>query len=146
MSQGPIDLLLSRLEGVRASGRGHIARCPAHADRNASLSLCEGRDGRVLVKCFAGCDVQAIAHAVGLEVSDLFPERIADTSFEGRAAAREAWRQTGWAAALGVLVRETTIVLIAARMVADGHVLSSEDHARLLVAMQRIEGAREVLA
>ena len=146
MTYGPADLLLSKLEGVRKSGNGHVARCPAHADRSASLSVCEGRDGRALVKCFAGCELLAIVHAVGLEVADLFPQRIADTSPEGRAAAREAWRQSGWAAALGVLSREASVVLVAARAVAGGQVLPTDDHARLLLAVERIEGAREVLA
>lgn len=143
---GPAGLLLSRLEGVRTSGRGWVARCPAHTDRSASLSIAEGRDGRALVKCFAGCEVLAVVQALGLEVADLFPERIADTSPEGRTASREAWRQSGWAAALGVLAREASIVLIAARALADGKPLPADDHARLLAAVDRIECAREVLA
>ena len=143
---GPVGVLLARLEGVRAAGRGYSARCPAHKDRSASLSVAEGRDGRALVKCFAGCEPLAIVHALGLEMADLFPERIADPSTGGRAAASEAWRQTGWAAALGVLAREATIVTIAAREVAEGRTLGAEDHARLLLALERIEGAREVLA
>lgn len=143
---GPVGVLLARLEAVRVSGKGYIARCPAHADRSASLSVAQGRDGRALVKCFAGCEVLAVVHALGLELADLFPERIAATTPEGRAAAREAWRQTGWAAALGVLVRESTIVLLAGRELADGRALAPDDHARLLVALERIEGAREVLA
>ena len=146
LSGGPLDVLLSRLDGVRASGRGWVARCPAHQDRSASLSLAEGRDGRALVKCFAGCEVLAIARAVGLELADLFPERITDKSPMGRAEAREAWRQSGWAAALGVLGREASVVLIAARQLAEGRPLGDEDQARLRLAVERIEGAREVLA
>lgn len=146
MTAGPCDLLLSRLECVRKSGSGHVARCPAHADRSASLSVCEGRDGRALVKCFAGCDLLAVVHAVGLEVADLFPQRIADATPEGKAAARNAWRQSGWAAALAVLSREAAIVGLAARQLAAGQALAADDHARLRVALERIDGAREVLA
>ena len=142
----PVELLTSRLERVRKTARGYTARCPAHEDRDASLSVAEGRDGRALVKCFAGCEVAAVVHAVGLEVGDLFPERIADASPEGRAAARQAWRESGWAAALAVLAREAAIVGIAARWLADGHTLAPVDHARLIVALERIDGAREVLA
>lgn len=36
-------------------GYGWQARCPTHDDKVASLSIAE-RDGRVLFKCFAGCD------------------------------------------------------------------------------------------
>lgn len=146
MTAPPLDVLLSRLDGVRASGRGWVAKCPAHTDRSASLSLAEGRDGRALVKCFAGCEVLDVVRAVGLELADLFPQRIADTSPASRAEAREAWRQSGWAAALGVLGREASVVLIAARMLADGRALAADDQARLLLAVERIEGAREVLA
>lgn len=142
---GPIGVLLARLEGVRVTGRGYSARCPAHKDRSASLSLAVGRDGRALVRCFAGCDVLAVVQAVGLELADLFPERITDNSPEGRAAQREAWRQAGWAAALNVLARESLIVFLAARMLSKGEPLVPDDMARLQAAMERIEGAREVL-
>jgi hypothetical protein len=37
----PIGLLLSRLQGVRKSGRGWQAKCPSHEDRHASLSVGE---------------------------------------------------------------------------------------------------------
>ncbi|MFN7112672.1 MAG: CHC2 zinc finger domain-containing protein, partial [Brevundimonas sp.] len=71
--QNPIDKVLERLQGVRRSGKGWVARCPAHEDRTPSLSVAEGHDGRVLIKCFAGCTLEAILGALGLEVRDLFP-------------------------------------------------------------------------
>jgi DNA primase len=49
---------------ARRSGKGYLARCPAHDDRKASLSISEGRDGRVLLKCFAGCAFDQIVSAV----------------------------------------------------------------------------------
>ena len=67
-----IDEFLSRLEGVRPNGNGSMACCPAHDDRTPSLSVSEGEDGRILVKCFAGCDPEAIVQAVGLGLEDLF--------------------------------------------------------------------------
>jgi putative DNA primase/helicase len=33
-----------------------MARCPAHEDRVPSLSISSGRNGKVLVRCHAGCD------------------------------------------------------------------------------------------
>lgn len=42
--------------GGRRVGSGWSAPCPAHDDRHPSLSVGEGDDGRVLVKCFAGCE------------------------------------------------------------------------------------------
>jgi hypothetical protein len=66
------DVFLARLSGVRRSGTGWIARCPAHKDRSPSLSVGEGRGGRVLVHCFAGCTAEAICAAIGISVSELF--------------------------------------------------------------------------
>lgn len=146
LNGSPVERLLGMLERPRKCGRGWIARCPAHEDRSASLSVCEGQDGRALVKCFAGCDMHAILRALGLEIADLFPPRMADLSPEGRAAAREAHRQSGWAAALNVLAREAAIVAIAGRDLAEGRPLSGEDQDRLRLALERIDGAREVLA
>jgi hypothetical protein len=55
------------------SGDGNwIARCPAHDDRSPSLSIAEGREGRVLMFCHAGCEIDAIARALGIELRDLF--------------------------------------------------------------------------
>ena len=72
--RGP-ERLLWRLEAARPAGDGKwIARCPAHEDRDPSLSIGIGRDGRVLVHCHAGCAPLDILAAVGLEMADLFPE------------------------------------------------------------------------
>lgn len=142
----PMDRLLGLLDGVRKAGAGWAAKCPAHDDKSPSLAVSEGTDGRVLLKCYAGCDALSIVQAVGMELRDLFPQRLPEPTREGRLAQRNAWKQTGWAAALGVLARESTIVLIAARALQRGEPFSDEDDARLLLAIGRIESAREVLA
>ena len=50
------------------------ATCPAHRDRHPSLALWLGRDGRLMVGCWARrCDKRAILGAVGLRFGDLFP-------------------------------------------------------------------------
>ena len=53
----------------RWRGRYGTARCPAHADRNPSLSISDGHDGKFLLKCFAGCsftDILAALRGQGL--------------------------------------------------------------------------------
>jgi putative DNA primase/helicase len=66
-----VEVLLDRLEGVRPAGpHSWMARCPAHDDRNPSLSVAL-RDGRVLIHCFAGCTPEAVLQAVGLTWRDL---------------------------------------------------------------------------
>ncbi|MDA0296995.1 MAG: hypothetical protein O3A31_13620, partial [Planctomycetota bacterium] len=75
MTNQPIDRVLARLEAVHSSGdQNWIARCPAHDDRNPSLSVGVGREGRVLLKCHAGCDHHSILEALELSPRDLFAE------------------------------------------------------------------------
>ncbi len=64
--------LLTKFAKVKKTPSGWSARCPAHEDGQASLSIAEGRDGRVLLKCHAGCDYKKIVSALGLEERDLF--------------------------------------------------------------------------
>lgn len=65
-----IDDLLSRLNRVHKTRDAWTAQCPAHADRNPSLSIAE-RDGKILLHCHVGCLVQEIVKALGLRMSDL---------------------------------------------------------------------------
>jgi hypothetical protein len=67
----PLELVLSKLTGVSADGRS--ALCPAHDDRRRSLSIGTGKDGRVLIKCHAGCALGDILRALNLAFRDLFP-------------------------------------------------------------------------
>lgn len=69
----PVERILANLPDAKQSGKGWSARCPAHEDRRASLSIGEGDDGRALVKCHAGSQVDAVCAAVGLTVVDLMP-------------------------------------------------------------------------
>ncbi|MGI6308458.1 MAG: phage/plasmid primase, P4 family [Dethiobacteria bacterium] len=70
-----IGEFLALLKGVKQSGAGWQALCPAHEDKRQSLHVSEGDDGRILVNCFAGCEVSQICAALGIRVSDLFPEK-----------------------------------------------------------------------
>jgi KaiC/GvpD/RAD55 family RecA-like ATPase/5S rRNA maturation endonuclease (ribonuclease M5) len=73
MTTTPIETVLAALGDYRAAGeRKWMARCPSHDDRAASLSIGIGDDGRVLLRCFAGCEFKAVVSALGLEPTDLF--------------------------------------------------------------------------
>ena len=48
------ETVAKALDGRKAGG-GWMARCPAHDDREPSLSIRDA-DGKVLVRCHAGCD------------------------------------------------------------------------------------------
>lgn len=45
---------IARALNARRSGAGWIAKCPAHDDKNPSLSIRDA-DGKVLLHCHAGC-------------------------------------------------------------------------------------------
>ena len=60
---------IARALGGRKSGSGWVACCPAHHDRDPSLSLRDSPDGTVLVHCHAGCkqdDVITVLRSCGL--------------------------------------------------------------------------------
>jgi hypothetical protein len=64
---------IAGLLNAKSCGQGRwTARCPAHHDRSPSLSIAEGCDGRSLLFCHRGCELDAIVQALGIEVRDLF--------------------------------------------------------------------------
>lgn len=75
MPQKPIQNVLDQLTGITKSSNGHEAKCPAHDDKTASLSISEGDDGRVLLHCHAGCSPIAICQALGMKLGELFPSK-----------------------------------------------------------------------
>lgn len=76
------ERILSHFQ-VRKRGIGKAqCICPAHADREASLTLTDGND-RALIKCHAGCSTEEVVIAAGLKMSDLF---------YGDGLAKERWR------------------------------------------------------
>ncbi len=49
------------------------AVCPAHKDKEASLSISyDSKEHKTLIYCHAGCDTRTVLDAVGLKISDLF--------------------------------------------------------------------------
>ena len=73
----PIDVVLAaaeRLAPVRKSGINWNTNCPAHDDKNPSLSISEGRNGNVVIFCHSGCPIESVVKALGLTMTDLFAE------------------------------------------------------------------------
>jgi 5S rRNA maturation endonuclease (ribonuclease M5) len=70
-----LDLFLSKLDGVRQHGGYWMARCPAHDDREASLSIARGTEQPVIFKCHAGCERDTILDALGLTLADISKPR-----------------------------------------------------------------------
>ena len=68
-----LNNILTRLQEVKGNGEQYTAKCPAHDDQKASLSIAL-KGGKILFKCFAGCDVSNIVKSIGLEMKDLFED------------------------------------------------------------------------
>src|SRR6185295_18963264 len=71
---------ISRFDKSTKTAKGVMAKCPAHDDGSASLSIGRGTDGGVLLKCFAGCTAHAVVGAMGLSLRDLFAGERAPTN------------------------------------------------------------------
>lgn len=131
-----VSVLLNKLQGVkRVAADKWVACCPAHADKNPSLAIRALDDGRILLKCFAGCDVDEVVGAMGLELSDLFPPRLTSHHHP-----KERRPFTG-DDALRAIDFEASVVYLAACDLARGKTLSEADRARLGIAAQRINEA-----
>ena len=64
--------------------------CPAHSDKEASLTISKGDKGTV-IHCHAGCETETILGAVGLRLTDLFedPLRSPDEKWRKYVESRE---------------------------------------------------------
>lgn len=70
-----IPEFLSRFESVKKTAKGWQVCCPAHEDGSPSLSIAEGKDGAILLNCFAGCHIEDVLSRMNLKMSDLFPDK-----------------------------------------------------------------------
>ncbi len=80
----PISRVLDALAAAGANPRQAgpnqwTARCPVTSshkggDRNPSLSVAEGAQGKALITCHRGCTLPTIADALNLGMRDLFPK------------------------------------------------------------------------
>jgi hypothetical protein len=68
------DYLSGRMVNVSRRSGERWASCPAHGDPTPSVSWRDGDDGRVLLKCRAGCDTAAVLDGWGLGWGDLFED------------------------------------------------------------------------
>jgi hypothetical protein len=128
-----VNTLLAKLEGVRGRNGAWSSKCPAHADRSPSLSVKELGDGRILMHCFGGCGTDAVLGALGLAMTDLFPEKLGHhfPSRRGDFTALDALRG---------LQRESVILAMSAADLAEGKPV---DQSRLCEAAGRVSEALE---
>jgi hypothetical protein len=135
MSAAPI---IARLDRVRESGPGTWrARCPACDSRSDCLSIRELDDGRVLMHCFrTQCEPGDILRALGLSVSELFPQRPNDHRYRPAKSlmpAREA---------LALIDHEVTVATLIISDVLRDRTVTDERYDRLSQCYARIADAR----
>jgi len=124
--------LLSRLDRVRESGPGKWrARCPAHDGKSLSLAVAEV-DGRVLLKCFAGCETSNVLGALGLRMADLFEKPLDHHA---------PLQRSPWSArdVLELALVETTVVGIVASDFLQRRSIGEQDWRRLAAASARLK-------
>lgn len=130
------DVLLSCLDKVKRTGPSTwIACCPAHDDKHPSLTIRETEDGRILVHCHAGCEVEAVLVAIGMNISDLFTPRVVDHRVKPERRPFPA------ADVLRAVAFEAMVVAAAAVAMLAGEPFSEIDRERLVLAVSRIQAA-----
>lgn len=133
-----IHALLDRLDKVKPTrSDSWMACCPAHDDRNPSMNIRLTDDGKILVKCWAGCGAADIVAAAGLSLADLFPERDRDT-WSKPISPSQRWVPRD---VLASLAQESLIAAMGAEAAAKGEALSPDDIQRLAVASGRLRAA-----
>lgn len=75
---------------VRANGTSAMVQCPAHDDRNPSLSV-RRIEGSVLLHCHSGCHTDDVLAALGLTKTDLY-DNPAGARYDYRDAAGKVLR------------------------------------------------------
>jgi hypothetical protein len=130
-----VEQLLSRLARVKGRNGSWTACCPAHDDKGPSLAVKEGEDGRILMHCFAGCNVSDVLGALGMDMNDLFPPK----TFDG---IRPAIKPAFFASDLMRIIHfESLVVQIVAFDIAKGKPVNEETRERMLTAYERIDEA-----
>lgn len=133
-----VERLLGRLEGVRRTGVGKWrARCPAHGSRGLTLAIAE-RDDRVLIRCHAECETEAVMRAVGLQMSDLY-EKPLNHSLE---RIRRPWSASD---VLDIALQEVSVAAIVINDIAERRSVTAIDLNRLLTAGARLTSLHQLV-
>lgn len=137
----PVDVVLDRLSGHRLRPNGTDrwrACCPAHGGSNPSaLSVGVGREGQVLLRCWHGCDAEAVVAALGLQLEDLFPPR------ESGAGRPQRRRMLTANQALDLIDGEMALCVVCAADLATGRALDDATRERLVLAAARVGMLRQ---
>lgn len=130
------DKLLPLLDKVTETGSGKWrAQCPSHQGKSRSLAIRE-IDDRLLIHCFAGCDVHEVVSAAGLELSDLFE------------ATNDYYRKNGppprqWRKVCEAMQHDATVIALGATTLIKGDKLGPLDEATFRQSIERLQRIAE---
>jgi putative DNA primase/helicase len=136
---------IAKALGGRKAGAGWTARCPAHDDRTPSLSLTDTKDGKVLVRCHAGCDQKDVIAALrgrglwgeGRSRAGTWTQRLKPVE---REPVGDDAKRTERALAIWQSSRPSPETPVAAYLASRGLRLPSSDALRFHVAMKHPSG------
>lgn len=132
-----LPTILDRVERPKQIKPGsYKAACPCcHSRKGRPLYITEAGD-RVLLHAFCGCDTEAVLHALGLTVTDLFSAPISPRlePSEPRFPARDLMQ---------VLAQEINFVALLGADFLENRAISEDDWQRLARAVSRINTARD---
>ena len=124
---------MNNFDGVRETGNGQYScRCPSHEDKSASLGIKQGDGDRILLNCFAGCDVKSILESAGLEWKDILPDN------KLYQAEKHSFNPF---AVLKMIRDEVLLIGLASVDIRAGKKLSDKEHDRLLKAVGNVRDA-----
>src|SRR2546426_2985705 len=83
MTRPDLDTILQELHSLtglqpQRNGNRWKCRCPAHDDRNPSLSVWQDDEGKLGLKCYAGCETRAVVESLGFTMQQVFGGRNSD--------------------------------------------------------------------
>lgn len=130
-----VNDLLNRLDKVRKIGTDEwVASSPTRHDRTPSLYIKHDGSNNVLLHDFGGSSVEEICNAIGIELTDLFPD-----------SDREYKRQRFNAHNVLTSMRnEVLLVALCAVDIVAGRPITEEDKDRVLLASQRLKEVYEL--
>lgn len=136
-----VDKLLNGLQKLKRTGNSSwMACCPAHDDRSPSLSIKDNGDGKVMLRCFAGCETIDVLGAIGLDWDDVMPPRQQPERIQTVKPVKHTIYATD---AIEIIRKEAQIIVMAALDITKGVKINEPEMERIKTAMTRINTALE---